>query len=328
MGGGSVIRWGLLPVVTAALLLSGAARAEEEEQATKLPRVYGRVLANTTADERSLYERQFNITDARIGASAQPFDWLQTVLEVDASSHAPIKDAYGRFRDPSHRYRLYAGQFKTPFTTRYEESNWELPLVSRGVVDDFLHKAGFVDHRLGLMIERKAKNKHDRFSFRAALIQGADDDAGIHTGEDATGRVEYRLVKQLTVGVGGYWGGLTGRFHRHALSADSTLRMRALRLTVEATHGQGWPGAFSSGTALATYDIPLGESGEWVLQPVVAAEGLRAAGATMAYSTRAGMNLLINDTFKVMLQGEDALRPQETWSGKAVILGFGARFGK
>src|SRR5438309_2361735 len=208
MGGGLGMRWGLVPALTAALLLSGAARAEDEEQATKLPRVYGRVLANTTADERSLYERQFNVTDARIGASAEPFDWLQTVLEVDASSHAPIKDAYGRFRDPSHRYRLYAGQFKTPFTARYEESNWELPLVNRGV----------------------------------------------------------------------------------------------------------------------SYDIPVDESGEWVLQPVAAAEGIRVPGAMMAYSGRAGMNLLIGDTFKVMLQGEHALRPQETWSGKALILAFGARF--
>lgn len=327
MGDCLEVRWGLAPLMTAALLLSGAARAEDEEQtATKLPRVYGRLLANTTADERSLYERQFNVTDARIGASAEPFDWLQTVLEVDASSHAPIKDAYGRFRDPSHRYRLYLGQFKTPFTARYEESNWELPLVNRGVVDDFLHKAGFVDHRIGLMIERKPKSKHDRLAFRAALLQGADDDMGIHTGEDAAGRVEYRLLKQLTVGVGGYWGGLTGAFHRHSLSMDSTLRMRAFRVTVEATHGQGWPGAFSTGTALATYDIPLDEAEQWVLQPVVAAEGIRVPGATMAYSTRAGMNLLVGDSFKVMLQGEDALRPQETWSGKAVILGFGARF--
>ena len=327
MGGDLGIRWGLVPFLTAALLLSGAARAEdEEEKATKRPRVYGRILANTTADERSLYERQFNVTDARIGASAEPFDWLQTVLEVDASSHAPIKDAYGRFRDPSHRYRLYAGQFKTPFTARYEESNWELPLVNRGIVDDFLHKAGFVDHRIGVMIERKAKNKHDRLSFRAALLQGADDDAGIHTGEDAAGRVEYRVLKSLTVGAGGYWGGLTGPFHRHSLSLDSTLRLRALRVTAEVTHGQGWPGAFSTGTALVSYDIPVDESGEWVLQPVAAAEGIRVPGAMMAYSARAGMNLLIGDTFKVMLQGEDALRPQETWSGKAVILGFGARF--
>ena len=327
MGGDLGIRWGLVPFLTAALLLSGAARAEdEEEKATKRPRVYGRILANTTADERSLYERQFNVTDARIGASAEPFDWLQTVLEVHASSHAPIKDAYGRFRDPSHRYRLYAGQFKTPFTARYEESNWELPLVNRGVVDDFLHKAGFVDHRIGVMIERKAKNKHDRLSFRAALLQGADDDAGIHTGEDAAGRVEYRVLKSLTVGAGGYWGGLTGQFHRHSLSFDSTLRMRALRVTAEVTHGQGWPGAFSTGTALVSYDIPVDDSGEWVLQPVVAAEGIRVPAATMGYSARAGMNLLIGDTFKVMLQGEHALRPQETWSGKAVILAFGARF--
>ena len=326
MGGGLGMRWGLVPALAAALLLSGAARAEDEEQATKLPRVYGRVLANTTADERSLYERQFNLTDARIGASAEPFDWLQTVLEVDASSHAPIKDAYGRFRDPSHRYRLYAGQFKAPSTARYEESNWELPLVDRGVVDDFLQKAGFVGHRIGLMIERKAKGKHDLLSFRAAVLQGADDDAGIHTGEDAAGRVEYRVLKPLTVGVGGYWGGLTGPFHRHTLTLDSTLRVRALRVTAEVTHGHGWPGAFSTGTALVTYDIPLDESGNWVLQPVAAAEAIRVPTAISGYSTRVGMNLLVGDSFKVKLQGEDALRPQETWSGKALTAQFGARF--
>jgi len=328
MGGGLDVRWGLAPFLTAALLLSGAARAEDEEheQASKLPRIYGRVLANATADERTVYERQFNVTDARIGASAQPFDWLQTVLEVDASSHAPIKDAYGRFRDPSHRYRLYAGQFKAPFTARYEESNWELPLVDRGVADDFLAKAGFTGHRLGLMVERKAKGKHDALSFRAALLQGTDDDAGIHTGEDVAGRVEYRLFKPLTVGVGAYWGGLSSGAHRHSLTFDSTLRVRALRITGEVTHGQAWPGAFTTGTALATYDIPLTDDGEWVLQPVAAAEAIRVPSGVQGYSTRAGANLLVGDSFKVMLQGEDALRPQEAWSGKALVLGLGARF--
>ena len=327
MGGGLDVRWGLSPLLTAALLLSGAARAEEEEQApTKLPRLYGRILANATADERSLYERQFDVTDARIGASAEPFDWLQTVLEVDASSHAPIKDAYGRLRDPSHRYRLYAGQFKTPFTARYEESTWELPLINRGVADDFLQKAGFTGHRLGLMVERKAKGKHDALSFRAALIQGTDDDAGIHTGEDAAARVEYRLFKPLTVAVGAYWGGLANGPHRHSLTVDSTLRVRDLRVTVEATHGQAWPGAFSTGTALATYDIAVDDAGQWVLQPVAAAEIIRVPGGTGGYMTRAGMNLIVRDTLKLMLQGEDALRPQETWSGKALTLGFGARF--
>jgi len=324
MGGGSGVRRGLL--LTAALLLSGAARAEDDDQGTKLPRIYGRLLGNAAADERSLYERQFNVTDARIGASAEPFDWLQTVLEVDASSHAPIKDAYGRFRDPSHRYRLYLGQFKTPFTARYEESNWELPLVDRGVVDDFLQKAGFIGHRIGLMVERKAKGKHDALSFRAAVLQGADDDAGIHTDEDAAARVEYRLFKVLTVGAGGYWGGLASGPHRHSLTFDSTLRVRAFRLTAEVTHGQAWPGGFSTGTALATYDVPLDDKEEWVLQPVVAAEGLRVPAGVVGYSARAGSNLLIGDRFKLMLQGEQALRWQETWSGKAVVLGFGARF--
>lgn len=324
MGGGSGVRRGLL--LTAALLLSGAARAEDDDQATKLPRIYGRLLANATADERSLYERQFNVTDARIGASAEPFDWLQTVLEVDASSHSPIKDAYGRFRDPSHRYRLYLGQFKTPFTARYEESNWELPLVDRGVADDFLRKAGFIGHRIGLMVERKAKGKHDALSFRAAVLQGADDDAGIHTDEDAAARVQYRLFKVLTVGAGGYWGGLANGPHRHSVTLDSTLRVREFRLTAEVTHGQAWPGAFSTGTALATYDVPLDDKEEWVLQPVAAAEGIRVPAGVVGYSARAGSNLLIGDRFKLMLQGEYALRWQESWSGKAVVLGFGARF--
>src|SRR6266852_2181313 len=40
MGGGLGVRWWFAPFLTAALLLSGAARAEDEEQATKLPRVY------------------------------------------------------------------------------------------------------------------------------------------------------------------------------------------------------------------------------------------------------------------------------------------------
>lgn len=326
MGGGLDVRWGLVPLMTAALLLSGAARAEEEEQATKLPRLYGRVFANATADERSLYERQFNVTDARIGVSAEPFEWLQTVLEVDASSHAPIKDAYGRLRDESHRYRFYAGQFKAPFTARYEESTWELPLVDRGVADDFLQKAGFTGHRIGLMIERKAKGKHDLLSFRAAVLQGADDDAGIHTNEDAAGRIEYRVLKPLTVGIGGYWGGLSTGPHRHSVTLDSTLRVRELRITAELTRGHAWPGAFSTGTALVSYDIPLDASGEWVLQPVAGAEGIRVPAGIQGYSARAGMNLLIGDTFKVKLQGEHALRPQETWSGKAVVLQFGARF--
>ena len=327
MGGGFGIRWAFAPLMTAALLLPAAARAEDqEEQTARLPRVYGRVFADTTADERSLYERRFNVTDARIGVSADPFDWLNTVLEVDASSHAPIKDAYGRLRDPSHRYRLYAGQFKAPFTARYEESNWEMPLVDRGIADDFLQKAGFTGHRIGLMIERKAKGKHDLWSFRAAVLQGADDDAGVHTGEDAAGRVEYRVLKWVTIGAGGYMGGLTGTAHRYSATLDTTLRVRALRVSAEVARGHGWPGHFSTGTALATYDIPIDDSGNWVLQPVAAAEAIRVPGTTAGYSGRAGMNLLIGESFKVKLQGEHALRPQETWSGNSLTLQFGARF--
>jgi hypothetical protein len=97
-------------------------------------------------------------------------------------------------------------------------------------------------------------------------------------------------------------------------------------VTAELTHGHAWPGAFSTGTALVTYDIPLDDGGNWVLQPVAAAEAIRVPAATAGHSARAGMNLLIGDTFKVKLQGEHALRPQETWSGKALTLQFGARF--
>lgn len=329
---------------SAILLLSGwaaaqpvadpEARALAEERAeppADAPgiRVFGRVQAHALADERQQFARDLGVATARIGVEAT-FRNLEAVVEADLSSSSPLRDAYVRLRDDADRYRFYAGRFKAPFLARQLQSSWQLPMVSRGLVDSYLvdtHDLG--GRRYGLMGEARFKELSGlKASF--GLFRGSYDDLqGRHRAEDAAGRVSLRILRGVTVGMSGYLAeALAGRDQRHAYAADVRARVGRFEVSVEGLRGRVARGGIDAGLVLGTFDLLLDVDREWILQPAVGAEVMRlhAEEVGTGHALTAGVNLLHRDRFKLQLQAERALRPNDRSVAHQLALQVGARF--
>jgi len=179
------------------------AAADSEEEARSV-RLFGRVFARASADGREDYARSLSVQSARVGVNAT-FRYVEAEVTAELSSKNPLKDAFVRLSDGDKRLRLYAGQFKAPFLARELESTWGLPLMRRGLVDDYLtetHQLG--GRRLGLMGEVKLKEAWG-LKFSGGLFEGAKDELGDRTSEDAAARVSVRPFKALTVGPAATW---------------------------------------------------------------------------------------------------------------------------
>jgi hypothetical protein len=254
------------------------------------------------------------------------FDYVEAEVSADLSSKTILKDAFVRVADGNKRLRLYAGQFKAPFLARKLESRWGLPLMHRGLVDDYLtdtHQLG--GRRLGLMGEVRLKEMWN-LKISGGLFQGAEDELGDHTSEDAAARVTVRPFKALTVGASSYLAQVTEGTPRHALAAEATLRLGALALSGEAVSGRLGLGPFTAQLGLASYMVPLAKG--WALQPVAGVEALQLRGdvAGRGWAAVGGFNLLFSDSFKAQLQAERALRPGDEAPGTEYSLQLATRF--
>jgi hypothetical protein len=288
-------------------------------------RVFGRVFARASADEREDYTRSLSVQSARVGVSAT-FEYVEAEVSADLSSKTLLKDAFVRLADGDKRLRLYAGQFKAPFLARELESTWGLPLMRRGLVDDYLtetHQLG--GRRLGLMGEVRLK---EAWNLKASggLFEGAEDELGDRTSEDAAARVSVRPFKALTVGASSYLAQVTEGTRRHAVAADGTLSLGALEVSAEVVTGQLVLGPFTAQLGLASYTLPLGK--DWALQPLAGAEALQLRGevAGRGWAAVGGFNVLFSDSFKVQLQAERALRPGDEAPGTEYSLQLATRF--
>lgn len=313
-------------VVAAEPVVVAQPEAAASEPALK---IFGRVQARATADERQAFERQMGVSSARIGVEAT-FKNVDAVVEADLSSSTLLRDAYVRFHDDDDRFGLYAGKFKAPFSARELQSSWKLPLVSRGLVNGFLvdtHDLG--GRRYGLMGEARFKQWSNLKASFGVFRGHFDDTLRKQQGEDAAGRVSIRVFKGVTVGAGGYLAeALQGRTQRFSYGADATWRLGRFEVTGEALQGRVLSGRINAGVLLARYDIALDAKGEWVVQPLLGAEvlQLRSAEVGTGHSVTGGINLLHAETFKVQLQVERALRPGDEAAGHEVAVQVGARF--
>ncbi|HYH99963.1 MAG TPA: hypothetical protein VD972_28675, partial [Hyalangium sp.] len=247
-------------------------------------------------------------------------------VSADLSSKTILKDAFVRLADGDKRLRLYAGQFKAPFLARELESTWGLPLMRRGLVDDYLtetHQLG--GRRLGLMGEVRLKETWN-LKVSGGLFEGAEDELGDRTSEDAAARVSVRPFKALTVGASSYLAQVTEGTQRHAVAVDGTLRLGALEVSAELVTGQLALGPFSAQLGLASYTLPLGK--DWALQPLAGAEALQLRGevAGRGWAAVGGFNVLFSDSFKAQLQAERALRPGDEAPGTEYSLQLATRF--
>ncbi len=297
---------------------------EEEEPRV---RAFGRVFARVSADERDEYVRALSIPSARVGVAAS-LPHLKAEVSADLSAREPLRDAYVRLADGDKRLLLYGGQFRSPFLARSLESRWELPLMQRGLVEDYLTETQRMGgRRLGLMGEVRLKEAWN-LTVSGGLFQGAkDEELGTRTGEDAALRVRARPMKGLTVGASTWLSEVFDGTRRHAVAADATLRWKGLAVSGEYVTGRLSTGPFTAQLGLASFTLPIGET-EWALQPVAGAEVLQLHGTVLArgYSLVGGLNLLLSDHFKAQLHAERALRAGDEAAGFEYSLQLATRF--
>jgi hypothetical protein len=297
----------------------------DDAQSEHTVSVFGRVYARASADERDGYARELAVSSARVGVSAE-FEHIEAEVSADLSSRSLLRDAFVRIADGDKRLRLYGGQFKSPFLARSLESSWRLPLMRRGLVEDYLvetHQLG--GRRLGLMGEVRLKEAWD-LKVSGGLFQGARDTLGGRTSEDAAARVSVRPFKALTVGASSYLAQVLEGTLRHAVAADGALRVGGLALSGELVTGRLALGPFTAQLGLASYTLPV--SGGWALQPVVGGEALQLRGDVTGrgWAAVGGLNVLFSDSFKAQLQAERALRPGDERPGTEYSLQLATRF--
>jgi hypothetical protein len=291
-------------------------------------RAFGRVFARLRADERQDYARTLSLPSARVGVAAS-LPRLKAEVSADLTSKTLLRDAYVRLSPlDNKRLRLYGGQFRAPFLGRAVESRWELPLMQRGLVEDYLSDTQQMGgRRLGLMGEVRLKTAW-KVQVSGGLFQGRrDKDLGTRAGEDAALRVRMRPLEHLTVGASTWLSEVFEGPRRHAVTADATLRLAGLRVSGEFVTGQLATGPFHAQLGLASYTLPLGRDG-WALEPVAGAELLQLRGEVLArgYAFVGGLNVLLSDHFKAQLQAEQGLRAGDEVSRRRYSLQLATRF--
>ncbi len=291
-------------------------------------RVIGRVAARARADERRQFQRRMSIADARVGVSTSLSN-LEAEVTADLADSQMLKDAFVRLSDDQKRFRLYGGQFKTPFLQRSLESSWDLPLQTRGLVEDYItdaHQMG--GRRMGLMGEVRLKHIWG-LKVSAGFFQGGIDEAGARLKEDAAARVSLRPFnfKPLTVGVSTYVSEAMGLARKHAVAADAELKVAGFVFTGEAISGRLPMGPFTAQMLLAQYLIHIGD--EWAIQPVAGVESLQLRGDVVrgdGHALVGGFNVLLGTRFRAQFQTERALRPGDEFPGLQHSIELGARF--
>lgn len=290
--------------------------------------VHGRLYMGVAADERDDWTRQLDLDSARIGIEAR-LPGLLTVLEADVASPAPIKDAFARVDGPW-ATRIQAGRFKAPFSARQLESSWKLPLVDRGLVNDYLVKDNDLGgRRLGATAGVRP------WSGRLEVVGGVfagDPSAfgGEHRAQDLAARVSARPWKPLELGATAYRAGSSDALipDTHAASAYAQLSSGPLDATVEGFVGKIAAGDFTAGTALVGWTLAVREARRLRVTPVAGGEVLQLRGTIhgVGYSAIGGAVLSWREGLKVKLQGERARRPGEDVPGSAVAIQIATRF--
>lgn len=293
--------------------------------------VHGRVLMQVSADERDAWDRQLEMSSARLGLEAH-VGAVKTVVEADLASDPLVEDAYVRV-DLPRATRVTAGRFKAPFSERRLESGWALPLVTRGLVDRYLvNRNGLGGRRLG--VAGALRPWGGRLHATAGLFAGDPSalEAASDAGEDWAGRVAIRGWDALELGVSGYLAGAgtgpTAAPERHAGGAFANVDLGAIEGAVEGFVGRIAEGRFAAGTALVSWRLRAGDARRLRITPVAGVEALQLSGATrgVGYGVIAGGVISWTEGLKVKLQGEWARRPGDATPAGALAAEVGTRF--
>jgi hypothetical protein len=313
------MRW-----VAAAVLVVAAAQAEAAFDDEVEFEVSGRVFARAQADERHEFERRLSLPAARAQLSAS-FGIARAVLEADIASSSLVKDAYVRLSPLDDRARVYAGQFKAPFLGRAMESRWDLPLVSRGFVEEYLVTTnGMAGRRIGLLGEARP-GLPGKPRLAVGAFQGGRDELGRRLGEDVSVRLGARPWKRLELAVSGYQADVVGARERRAAGAEGTLQLGNVQVSAEALAGRLPVGDFSAQLLLARWLVPLDEV--WALEPLLGGEGLQVwgEGGGSGRNFVTGVNVHYGSRLKLMVQGERGRLPGDDGMRNRFMVQLAAR---
>lgn len=290
--------------------------------------VHGRLYMGVAADERDDWTRRLDMDSARIGIEAR-LPGVLTVLEADLAERTPITDAFARLDGPLDT-RFKAGRFKAPFSARQLESSWKLPLVDRGLVNDYLVKDNDLGgRRLGATAGVRPWN--GRFEAYAGIFVGERTAfGGENQAQDFSASVSVRPWMPLELGATAYRAGSSDPLVavHQAASLYARLVAGALDASLEGFAGKVAAGDVTAGTALAGWTFALGETRRLKVTPVAGGEVLEVRGATrgVGHSAIAGAVLSWTKGLKVKLQGERARRPGDDVSQNAMALQIATRF--
>lgn len=287
--------------------------------------VHGRIYMGIGADERDAWSRELGMREARIELQAR-LPRILTVIEADLSSRELLKDAFLRVDAPA-SVRIQAGRFKAPFSARRLESSWRLPLVGRGLVNDYVvERNGLGGRRLGATAAVRP------WEGRLEVVGGAfvgttDPDGGEErTADDLAARISGRPFPFLEAGGTAYRAARDEEPAREAATAYLALDLGRLETTVEGMTGSLRQGRFVAGTALASFTIRAGPTLR--VAPMAGAEALELRGdvAGRGHAAILGAVLSWGDGLKVKVQGERARRPGDEGIAHDVALEIATRF--
>ncbi len=272
-------------------------------------------------------EHGFSLERARLEFTFHPASWIEAVVEAaldDVDETGAIDDLLrDAFVDltPRRWFAVRAGQFKKPFSLMELKSKGKLPVITRGLSNDFLVRdLGYGGRDVGVALGGRLKAPL-RLEWMLGVFNGAganrleDDPSGA---KDAAGRLEVEPLDGLKLGINGSIRNFDLRIPENEDKpatawmggGDLQFKWRGLRLQVEGLFGvnhlsAGNPEA-ASVQALATWKIKLPRR-RMSLTPVVRVDALWPVFSERkdrAFLATAGVNWQVADHVRLMLQVE------------------------
>lgn len=269
----------------------------------------------------------FSLERARLEFTFTPAKWVEAVVEAaldDVDDQGTpddlLRDAFVDLK-PRRWFAVRAGQFKKPFSLMELKSKGKLPVITRGLSNDFLVRdLGYGGRDVGVALGGRLKSPLG-LEWMLGVFNGAganrleDDTSGA---KDAAGRLEVEPLDGLKLGLNGsirnFDLSVPGNEDKPATAwmggGDLQLKWRGLRLQVEGLYGVNHLSAShpeaASVQALATWKIKLPRR-RMSLTPVVRVDTLWPVFSERkdrAFLATAGVNWQVVDHVRLMLQVE------------------------
>ncbi len=176
-------------------------------------------------DKSPLKDNGFSLNRAFLRGFAQPYKWLSAKLLVDFAEFAysnpqqALKQVYGELR-PYKRLQFTVGLFKRTYGLQELLPIAEWEFAETGPSDNLIKVTQFGGRDVGVMVRGDPLPKRRWLQIYLAAFGGAGEGAEnvsgttgtTHAGPDLSapsllleGRLESRVVKHLTLGLGGAW---------------------------------------------------------------------------------------------------------------------------